>query len=80
MGAVVWFLPFIFCFFRLFLYLLSLSCAAFFLRVYYFLVSLFSSSLSIMSSFEKVKDVHEWLTDREAFEPRVIRSKVGLSR
>ena len=33
-----------------------------------------------MASFEKVKDVHGWLVDREAFEPRATRSKVDPSR
>ena len=46
----------------------------------FFLVSLFSSPLSIMASFEKVKDVHGWLADREAFDPRVTRSKVNPLR
>ena len=32
-----------------------------------------------MTSFEKVKDVHGWLVNREAFEPRATRSKVDLS-
>ena len=32
-----------------------------------------------MASFEKVRDVHSWLADREMFEPKATRSKVGLS-
>ena len=33
-----------------------------------------------MASFEKVGDVYGWLANREAFEPRATRSKVGPSR
>ena len=44
------------------------------------LVSPFSSFLSIMAGFEKVKDVHEWLVDCEAFKPKATRSKVDSSR
>ena len=33
-----------------------------------------------MVSFEKVKEVHGWLVDREAFEPKATKSKVDISR
>ena len=33
-----------------------------------------------MVSFEKVKEVHGWLVDREAFEPKATKSKVNISR
>ena len=32
-----------------------------------------------MVSFEKVKDVHRWLADCKAFEPKATKSKVGPS-
>ena len=33
-----------------------------------------------MASFENVKDVHGWLTDRKVFEPKVTKPKVNPSR
>ena len=79
----MWLFTFYFFLVRLFLYLSSFSFTEIFLRVYSFfsfLVSLFSSSLSVMTSFEKVKDVYKWLADHEMFEPRANRSKVDPSR
>ena len=33
-----------------------------------------------MASFEKVRDIHGWLVDREVFEPKATKSKVSPSR
>ena len=75
-------------FYLLYFALLDLSCTCvfFFAKISFrfrsffsYLVSLFSPFLFVMPSFEKVKDVHGWLVDRKAFEPRAIRSKVSYS-
>ena len=31
----------------------------------------------VMVSFKKVKDVHRWLANREVFEPKATKSKIG---
>ena len=64
-------------------YSCSLSFTEISLWLYFFfcfLVRVFSSSLFVMASFEMVKNIHGWLTDRKAFEPRATRSKVDPLR
>ena len=67
-------------FFPLLVLCFLLQFSFIFILSFLYLVSFFSFSLFVIASFEKVRDVHGWLVDREAFEPKATRSKVDLSR